>query len=272
MKHINNFTTRNQPIISLSAQDLLSQKKVLFAGCGLGSCIAESFARLGLKNYILVDNDTIESHNLNRQSFNNSDINKLKVDALKQRILTINPDCKIESHPVLFNSTNSEKFISQCDIIIDTIDFLDLKAIIALHDEALKQNKPIISLFTAAWGAVGIFIPPQKDGQCWARDFFNIDHQHNDKMSYTESFISFFSKIQNQLNPKVVQMMNEVFKKMLDNKPCPAPNVIAGAQSASIIAQKLFIDYLDNKPIIKAPQFIYIDLEKILSSSILEIP
>jgi tRNA A37 threonylcarbamoyladenosine dehydratase len=153
---------RNSGYVSNEVQVKLANLNVLFAGCGVGSAPAEAMARLGLKNYILVDGDTVEEHNLNRQSFNFSDIGKPKVDSLKKRLLEINPTANISAINDLINPKNVDEIVKRSDIIFDTIDFLDLDAIVSLHDSAMKFEKPIVSLFTAGFGAVGIFIPAQK--------------------------------------------------------------------------------------------------------------
>lgn len=266
-----NLIKRNIPIIQQNIQEEIATKKVLFAGCGLGSCIAESFVRLGVNYFNLVDNDIIEEHNLNRQSFEVKDIGEQKVYALTKRIVSINPQAVVFASDKLVDADNAKELIAQSDIVIDTIDFLDLSAIIALHDEAQRQSKPVISLFTAGWGAIGIFVPPGKVGDSWAREIFNVKGKEFSQMSYKQSFMAFFQKISTKLNPDVAVFMKDVFDKMLDNKPCPAPNVIAGAQSAAIIAQKLFVEYLQGKVNIQAPDFVYLDLERIFSNSKLRV-
>lgn len=256
------WTSRNQPILSDKVQKKLKTLRVAFAGCGLGSCVAESFARLGLENFVLIDNDTIESHNLNRQSFEFSDIGSMKVNALKKRILAINPSANVDARPILVSKDNVAELMRDVDLIIDTVDFLDLRAIVALHDEALRTKKDVISLFTAGWGAVGMYIPAEQRQQSWARELFEISPTEYDDLSYKQSFIKFFSRVGPHLNPSVAQMMNHVFKQMMDNKPCPAPNVISGAQSAAIIAVKLLSDVLDGgRSVIRAPNLVYLDLE-----------
>lgn len=62
-------------------------------GCGsVGSTIAENLARCGVKNMVLWDFDTVESHNIVNQMFRQQDVGRLKVDALKNILCDINPE------------------------------------------------------------------------------------------------------------------------------------------------------------------------------------
>lgn len=62
-------------------------------GCGsVGSTIAENLARCGVKNMVLWDFDTVESHNIVNQMFRQQDVGRLKVDALKDILCDINPE------------------------------------------------------------------------------------------------------------------------------------------------------------------------------------
>lgn len=256
---------RNAGYVPSTVQNKLAQTKILFAGCGVGSAPAEAMARLGLMNYILVDGDTIEEHNLNRQSFNYADVGKAKVEGLKNRLLQINPNINAKAMNVFLDTTNVDAMVKEADIIFDTIDFLDLNAIVALHDSAMKHNKPIISLFTAGFGAVGIFVPGETRKISWIRELFELGDADLKNESYKEHFFKFFARVAEHLNPAVQMAMGEVFQKMKDGKPCPAPHVITGSNSACAIATQLLVKHLDGKSVLSAPNFIYLDMDQVES-------
>ena len=93
-------------------QKILSNKSVGIAGAGgLGSNVAIALARSGIKKFILVDFDRIEKSNLNRQYYFISQLNHLKVEALKDNIHQIDPaiECKIFSQR-LENGSMEEPF------------------------------------------------------------------------------------------------------------------------------------------------------------------
>lgn len=261
----NTFTSRNLPIISHSDQNKISNSNILIAGCGLGSLIAESLARMGFQNFSLVDHDLIELHNLNRQSYQYKHIGNEKVSALKEVILGINPQSVITSHIEFLNEKNVDSLVSSCDVIIDTIDFLDLKSVILLHDKANYYKKIIISVFAAAWGCVAVVIPP-RTSQAYLRDLFAVHETNLDNLSYTEKFAAFFTKLAPHLNSEVKDIMVNVFSRMHDHQPCPASVVITGAQCASIVCEKLLFDYIKNGMPTKT-EFYYLDLTKVINNT-----
>lgn len=68
-------------------------EKIHIIGCGsVGSTIAENLVRCGVKNLVLWDFDTVESHNIVNQMFRNEDVGKSKVEALKDILVGINPE------------------------------------------------------------------------------------------------------------------------------------------------------------------------------------
>ncbi|MBC7465147.1 MAG: ThiF family adenylyltransferase [Bdellovibrio sp.] len=254
---------RNLGYIDLETQAKLAQTTILFAGCGVGSAPAEAAARLGILNFILVDGDIVEEHNLNRQSFEFDDIGKSKVESLKKRILRINPKAKVEAIHNLVTINNARSFVDKADIVFDTIDFLDLEAIVGLHDAANSNSKPIVSLFTAGFGAVGIFVPAEQKERSWIRELFQLADGDLKNESYTEHFFTFFQRLAIHLNPAVQQTMMNVFQKMKDGIPCPAPHVVAGSLSAAALGMHWLTKYLTKEPIKSAPEFIYLDLAQV---------
>jgi len=258
-----NLFERNLGYINQETQKKLSELTVLYAGCGVGSAPAEASVRLGISNFILIDGDTVEAHNLNRQSFTFEDVGESKVKSLKKRINAINPKANVEAIHDLVSSKNVESLIKKADIIFDTIDFLDLEAIVQLHETANKFNKPIFSLFTAGFGAVGIFIPGTTREKSWIRELFDLPDGDLSQASYSAHFFEFFGKIGTHLNPEVAMAMNDVFLKMKDGKPCPAPHVVSGSLIAAALGTFVLKKFACGESIKSAPEFIYLDLAEV---------
>ncbi|MFG1482312.1 tRNA threonylcarbamoyladenosine dehydratase [Halobacteriovorax sp. HFRX-2_2] len=122
---------------------------------GVGTWCVESIARLGVNKITLVDLDDICVSNTNRQLHaHDGNYGKMKADALKERIATINPDCEVVCHYCFFNEKNMDKiFAEQPSIIIDTIDAPREKAI--LINECYKREVKIVSS-----GAIGGKVDP----------------------------------------------------------------------------------------------------------------
>ena len=80
-------------------QKLANSKVIVYGIGGVGSFVVEGLVRAGVENIILVDNDVITPSNLNRQIHATiSNIGKLKVDCMKERILSINPKVNVETY------------------------------------------------------------------------------------------------------------------------------------------------------------------------------
>lgn len=139
------FLSRTEKLIGSDNVQLLNNKTVAIFGLGgVGSYVAESLARCGIGNLILVDNDVISESNINRQLYAlHSTIGKKKTEVAKERILDINPSCLITTYSMFYLPENSDKIdLSKCDYIIDAIDTITAK--ICLIEKANSLSIPII--------------------------------------------------------------------------------------------------------------------------------
>lgn len=121
---------------------------VMVVGCGaVGSFAIEALARSGIGHLIVVDFDTIEESNINRQLFAlDSTLGIKKVAVAKSRIHDINPDITVDALDLFFDENSEIPTVP--DFIIDAIDTVDSK--IALYKWASAHNVPIISSMGAA--------------------------------------------------------------------------------------------------------------------------
>ncbi len=96
---------------------------------GVGSWCAEAAARTGIGHITLIDHDNIELSNINRQIHTTVDsCGQSKVEAMKQRILLINPNCQCHAIDDLVTHANLDKFnLKQYDYVIDAIDHVTYK-------------------------------------------------------------------------------------------------------------------------------------------------
>lgn len=80
---------RNRIYISDKDQAKIKDFRVLLAGAGIGTNIAETLLRIGFETITLVDGGVVEESNLNRQNYTGEDVGKLKVEALKKRLMRL---------------------------------------------------------------------------------------------------------------------------------------------------------------------------------------
>lgn len=101
----------------------IQAKKIGIAGAGgLGSNIAHALVRTGFKDFMLVDNDSIEPSNLNRQNYYIDEIGWPKIDMLSKRLRQINPDVQIQAFKIRLDSENVFKYFDDRDIIFEAFD------------------------------------------------------------------------------------------------------------------------------------------------------
>lgn len=142
---LNQFS-RTEMLIGEEGINRLNNSKVAIFGIGgVGSYVAEALARCGVGKFILVDNDKVTITNINRQIIaTTKTIGQYKVDLMKQRILDINPEAKIEIYKTFYMPDCNEEILdSSVSYVVDAIDTVTAK--IFLVEEATRLNIPVIS-------------------------------------------------------------------------------------------------------------------------------
>lgn len=128
--------SRIELLIGKEGLDKLKKAKVVVFGVGgVGSFTVEALARAGVGTLVLIDNDTVSISNLNRQIHANyNTVDKVKVDVMKERILSINKDCNVITHQTFVTPDNVKDFIDDdVDYVVDAIDTVTAKIAIAKY-------------------------------------------------------------------------------------------------------------------------------------------
>lgn len=94
---------------------------------GLGSNVAMILVRTGFRNIEMIDFDTIEPSNLNRQQYYANEVGLYKTDVLKNRLLLINPDLNITTHRMQWNEEIASQLFLKTDFIIEAFDQAEWK-------------------------------------------------------------------------------------------------------------------------------------------------
>lgn len=130
--------SRTELLIGKDALDKLAKSKVMIFGVGgVGSFTVEALARAGVGNLILVDDDTVCLTNLNRQIHATyKTISKNKVEVMKERVLSVNRNCNVETIQVFVTPDNLEEIIpDDVDYVVDAIDTVSAKIALAVYCE-----------------------------------------------------------------------------------------------------------------------------------------
>ena len=119
---------RTELLLGSDALERLSQVKVLMLGVGgVGSWCAESLIRTGIVHLTIVDSDRVCITNINRQLMASMQtVGQVKVDALKERLLQINPNADIRSLQMIYSEETADQFdLDAYDYVVDAIDSKD---------------------------------------------------------------------------------------------------------------------------------------------------
>lgn len=113
----------------IKMKEIADKNVIIFGIGGVGSWCAESLIRTGIKHLTIVDSDRICITNINRQLHATSKtVGEVKTEALKKRLLEINPNAKITALQKIYEASNSDSFeLEKYDYIIDAIDSLSNK-------------------------------------------------------------------------------------------------------------------------------------------------
>ncbi len=152
--------SRNRIYISEEEQEKIRQTRILLAGAGIGSIIAECALRFGFENITIVDGDKIEESNLNRQNYVKADIGKYKAEALCKRLLKINPNAEIKSFNTFINKENVENIISGHHIAVNALDFKDDTPFVFDHICSEKMI-PVLHPYNFGWAGFLTIVRPK---------------------------------------------------------------------------------------------------------------
>ena len=142
---------RTELLLGSEAMARLQRVRVIVFGVGgVGSWCAESLVRTGVTHLTIVDADKVAESNLNRQLMATTQtIGRPKVEALRERLLQINPEAEITAIEDIYTAETAERFqLETYDYVIDAIDSLQHKADLILH--ATRMHVRLFSSMGAA--------------------------------------------------------------------------------------------------------------------------
>jgi sulfur-carrier protein adenylyltransferase/sulfurtransferase len=154
------------PEVGIEGQQKLLDAKVLLLGAGgLGSPTALYLAAAGVGTLGIVDDDTVDLSNLQRQVIHSSErIGVPKVDSAEQTITALNPDVKVEKYPVRLGPENIMDILPGYDIVVDGLDNFPTRYL--LNDASVRLRIPVVSAAILGFeGQLSVFKP--YDGPCY---------------------------------------------------------------------------------------------------------
>ena len=140
-----NMHDRTLKVLEKERFDSFKDKVILVAGLGgVGGTALEALLRSGFEHFVLIDFDTVDESNLNRQIlYVRKDIGRTKTEVAKERILSIVPNADVVTICKKLDKDSFVNFDLKVDFIVDAIDFIPGK--LALYQFAIENDIPFIS-------------------------------------------------------------------------------------------------------------------------------
>lgn len=145
MNKMNKFLRTELLIGKDNLNKLVDSHIMIFGVGGVGGYVIEALVRSGVSRISIIDNDTVSITNINRQIIATLDyIGLSKVDVMKKRIKSINPNCLVQTYDLFVDDTNIDSIdYSDVDYIVDAVDTITAK--IAIIKKAKELNIPVIT-------------------------------------------------------------------------------------------------------------------------------
>ncbi len=129
---------------------------------GLGGYVVDQFARLGVGTLRIIDHDSFDISNLNRQLYSDTDnIGRSKAEAATQRVALVNPEVRVDTFPELLTAMNASELLKGSDLVIDAVDNLNTKMLI--QDCCRKLGIPFVHGAVGGWSAQVCLVLPGDD-------------------------------------------------------------------------------------------------------------
>lgn len=238
-----NAFSRNIGLLSEEEQEKLRNGKIAIAGLGgVGGVYLLNLTRTGIGNFNIADFDIFETVNINRQV--GADINSLgrkKAKVMEEMAKSINPYIVIQSFAAGINKNNIDEFLKGADVVLDGLDFFNVKDRLLLFKKAREKNIPAITSAPIGFGASLLTFSPK--GMSF-EEYFDIKERMDEKEMlllfglglspslihrkyFKPSLINFVNQTAPSLAASTVLCANlvvcETVKIILDKKINPAP-------------------------------------------------
>lgn len=241
---------RNRIYLDKKDQDQLKECNLLFAGCGIGSNIAECAVRIGFENMTLIDGDVVEKSNLNRQNYVIENVGKSKANSLRERLLEINPDLNINISNEYLSEANLASTIAGHDIAINALDF---QSNVPFCFDEICQNSGITVLhpYNFGWAALVFVITPNSPNL----KSINSDYKGFEKQ--TADFV--LGKLSFKDRMWVGKVLNSYKIERIKNPP---PQLSVGSWLAGGVCTNILFRLRLGKPIKQFPEFYFVTIEE----------
>ena len=250
---MNTRYNRNHLHIDPYDQDLIKGYRVLVAGCGIGSYIAECLLRLGFENLTLIDGDKVELSNLNRQNYTKANIGFNKAEVLEHRLHSINANAAINVIPYYLTEDNFDNMEMNYDVAINALDF-STKMPFKFDERCCDLGIPIIHPYNLGWAGFVTVITAD------SRNIQSLDNQYKIFELNVGDFIVECLKNENIPGQWFKDFLRG-YKSIADTSPPPQLSI--GVHLLSGMVSHIMFDIATKRSFKQFPAFYYLSLKEI---------
>ncbi|MFK8138959.1 MAG: ThiF family adenylyltransferase [Bdellovibrionales bacterium] len=244
--------SRNLGWFNHEDQDKIKNTTIAIPGMGgVGGQHLHALIRLGFEKFKIADFDVFETHNFNRQLGSSmKTVGDSKTTTLKELVLDINPNAKIETFDMGVNTQNVEDFLNNVDILIDGLDLYVIDIRINLFERAHDLKIPVITAAPLGMGTAVLCFDP--NGMSFS-EYFDLNY----KLPFYEKLARFLTGFA----PKGLHQNYMFYKEFINVRKGEVPSLHIGCLSASSIASSLATKITLNRGRIDyAPRGVHMDL------------
>lgn len=243
--------SRNRIYVGGKEQEKVAKARILLAGAGIGSVIAECALRFGFENITVVDGDRVEESNLNRQNYVSADIGSSKAECLSRRLKEINPEADIKFLDTFIDKENAEEIIAGHDIAVNALDFKDDTPFV--FDRICSVKKvPVLHPYNFGWGGFLTVVSP--DGRQLSEISDNPDGFELKVARHVARYGSFW----NEPTPWLEEVIRE-FEAEKGTLPPPQLSVASWIVAGHCV--NAMFDLVTGRPVKFFPKFYFSSLE-----------
>ena len=237
---------RNRLYLTEQQQSYIKDYPILLGGAGIGSIIAECLLRFGFENITIIDGDVVEMSNLNRQNYTEKDISLPKVEALKERLLSINEKANIKIHNCFLTPENVHEFIPGHKIAINALDFTSDVPLV--FDKICQENDiPVLHPYNLGWGALVFVIDTKGLGlNCLSKEGEKFNELN--VVQYATSYMTFWGNRQ--------KWIDDIIQKYKDeNEGLPPPQLSIASWLVGAVSTHISFEIATQKKVKMFPEF-----------------
>ncbi|EKD94415.1 MAG: hypothetical protein ACD_26C00062G0002 [uncultured bacterium] len=251
----NKLFSRNVGIFSKKQLKKIKKISVAIAGAGgLGGPVVYNLARLGVRKIAIADPEKFDASNINRQFGAYVDtIGQYKVDAIKNEILRINPYMDVKVWRSKIDQSNIDNFLDGADVVVDGIDFFNLKDAVLLYREAKKRK---LWVFTCQGANNIISFTNFNPNGIQFEELVST----KEELDLKKAILSMFPVLPDGSSMKTINTIIKRTKKKGEFH-IPSYVVLAPIGGALVTEELIKVCIMGTRPTVEAPDLYFIDIK-----------